>query len=116
LGKRSVNVRRWHFRCLHCHRISESLTFTTWPWTGKSRRQRLCQPCRCRLRIPQSGQMPIGFAAAETTQFSSSWRAIPRTLTPGPGDHFDFVCITADSNRDANTLLTTDFEEEPFQI
>jgi len=38
---------------------------------------------------------------------------MPRTLTPGPGDHFEFFCITADSDRGVNTLLTTDFEEEP---
>jgi hypothetical protein len=34
-------------------------------------------------------------------------------LTPGPGDHFNFVRIPADSNRGANTLLTTEIEEEP---
>lgn len=38
----------------------------------------------------------------------------PRTLTPGPGDHLDFVCIPTDSNYVANTLLNTEIEEEPI--
>nr|WP_164822180.1 Tn3 family transposase [Sinorhizobium medicae] len=35
-------------------------------------------------------------------------------MTPGPGDHFNFVRIPADGNCGANTLLTTEIEEEPI--
>ncbi|WP_244468076.1 NAD(P)/FAD-dependent oxidoreductase [Nitratireductor soli] len=37
-------------------------------------------------------------------------------MTPGPGDHFDFVRIHADSKCDAYNLLTTQSEEEPFKM
>lgn len=33
---------------------------------------------------------------------------------PEPGDHFNCVRVPADISRGANTLLTTEFEEDPF--
>jgi len=48
-----------------------------------------------RVRRPQSGQMPKAGPAAETTQPPSSVSATPRTIAPGPGDHFIFVRIPA---------------------
>jgi len=41
-------------------------------------------------------------------------REMPRTFTPGPGDHFDFVRIPVGSKCDAYDLLTTQSEEEPI--
>ena len=38
---------------------------------------------------------------------------MPKTLTLGSGDQFDFVCIPASSNHGAYDLLTTQSEEEP---
>ncbi len=68
------------------------------PWTGRSWRLRLDQPCRFRLCRRQSGQMPIADPAAETTQPSSTVSATPSILTPGPGDHFVFVRMPANSD------------------
>jgi len=38
---------------------------------------------------------------------------MPKTLTLGPGDHFDFVRIHAGSKCGVKDLLTTQSEEEP---
>jgi hypothetical protein len=35
------------------------------------------------------------------------------TLMPGPGDHFDFVLMPANSEVPANDLLTIKSEEDP---
>lgn len=52
--------------------------------------------------------------ARQTAQFCvETNRVTPRTLTPGPGDHFNCARIPADNSRGANTLLTTEIEEEP---
>lgn len=50
------------------------------------------------------GQMPKAGPAVETTQLSSSGSEIPKTLTPGPGDHFVFVfaCMPAHSGSMSN--------------
>ena len=81
----------------------QELHVTALPWTGRFWRLRLDQPCRFRLRWPQSGQMPIAGPAAETTQLSSSVSATPRTLTPEPGDHFVFVRMPVHSGIFANS-------------
>ena len=39
---------------------------------------------------------------------------MPKTLTLGPGDHFDFVRIHAGSKCGVKDLLTTQSEEEPI--
>lgn len=39
---------------------------------------------------------------------------MPKTLTLGPGDHFDFVRIHAGSKCGVKDLLTTQSEEEPL--
>ena len=103
VGSRSVNVRRAHSRCAHRQRLSRSFTVTGLPWTGRSWRFRRAQPCRLRLRHPQSGQMPIADPAAETTHPSLTVSVTPRILTPGPGDHFDFFCMPAHSDIVANS-------------
>jgi len=38
------------------------------------------------------------------------------TLMPGPGDHFDFVLMHANSEVPANDLLTTQSEADPFFV
>jgi len=101
-GRRSVNVRRAHSPGAHRQRLSRSFTVTGLPWTGRSCRLRQDQPCRLRVRHPQSGQIPILDPTAETTQPSSTVSATPSTLTPGPGDHFNFVRMPAHSQNLAN--------------
>jgi hypothetical protein len=67
------------------------------------------------LKTPVGPAMPISAAlsairanadrgsGAETTQRSSSVSETPRILTPGPGDHFDFVRMPAHSDTVANS-------------
>jgi len=38
------------------------------------------------------------------------------TLMPGPGDHFDFVLMHANSEVPANDLLTTQSEADPLKV
>jgi hypothetical protein len=47
--------------------------------------------------------MPIAGPAAETAHLSSSVSATPKILTPGPGDHLDFLRMPAHNDILANS-------------
>lgn len=51
------------------------------------------QPADFGSAVRNQGQMPNAGPAAQTTRLSSSVSATPKTFAPGPGDHFDLVCI-----------------------
>jgi hypothetical protein len=57
--------------------------------------------------------MPEDGPQADTTQSPSPLVAMLWTLMPGPGDHFDFVLMHANSEVPANDLLTTQSEADP---
>jgi hypothetical protein len=57
--------------------------------------------------------MPEDGPQADTTQSPSPLVATLCTLMPGPGDHFDFVLMPANSEVSANDLLTTQSEADP---
>ena len=58
--------------------------------------------------------MPEDGPQADTTQSPSPLVAMLWTLMPGPGDHFDFVLMHANSEVPANDLFTTQSEADPF--
>ena len=58
--------------------------------------------------------MPEDGPQADTTQSPSPLVAMLWTLMLGPGDHFDFVLMHANSEVPANDLLTTQSEADPF--
>ena len=58
--------------------------------------------------------MPEDGPQADTTQSPSPLVAMLWTLMPGPGDHFDFVLMHANSEVPANDLFTTQSEADPL--
>jgi hypothetical protein len=60
--------------------------------------------------------MPEDGPQADTTQSPSPLVAMLWTLMPGPGDHFDFVLMHANSEVPANDLLTTQSEADPIYM
>ena len=60
--------------------------------------------------------MPEDGPQADTTQSPSPLVAMLWTLMPGPGDHFDFVLMHANSEVPANDLLTTQSEADPIKV
>jgi hypothetical protein len=60
--------------------------------------------------------MPEDGPQADTTQSPSPLVAMLWTLMPGPGDHFDFVLMHANSEVPANDLLTTQSEADPVAL